>query len=293
MLPAFLVAYVSKLKILVSIGTWLTQRLPFDLASWLIGYWLVGRHWVTTHDAAELLGIPERHVAPSLSQSLRRGHLFSPTKGLYVAVPPEFRSWGAVPAAHFVDPMMRHLGHDYYVCLLSAAETRGFSHQRPQVFQVMTSGRLRDRAFGRVRIEFITSVSTTDRSVDIVNTPTGTMRVSSPEVTVLDLVSFPNASGALFNVATIIGDMLTEDVIDVDRLTEVASGYPASIVQRTGWLLDYMAARVDVELDTGPLVPLASRRRTPSPLDPGLGRTGALDRRWNVIVAAPPDEESS
>src|SRR5665811_2574872 len=65
---------------------------------------------------------------------------------------PEFRSWGAVPAAHFVDPMMRHLGHDYYVCLLSAAEIHGFSHQRPQVFQVMTPARLRARTFGRVRI---------------------------------------------------------------------------------------------------------------------------------------------
>lgn len=31
------------------------------------------------------------------------------------------------------------------------------------------------------------------------------------EATVLDLVSFPQASGALFNVATIIGEMLAED----------------------------------------------------------------------------------
>jgi predicted transcriptional regulator of viral defense system len=119
------------------------------------------------------------------------------------------------------------------------------------------------------------------------------MRVSTPEVTVLDLVSFPNASGALFNVATIIGDMLLEDALDVGRLAEVASDYPASIVQRTGWLLDYMAGRVDVEVDTEPLVLHASSRATPTPLDPGNGRSGDLDRRWNVIVAEYPDEESS
>ena len=263
---------------------------PRELADWLLAR---GRHWVTTTDAAELLGIPERHVAPSLAQSRRRGYLFSPTKGLYVAIPPEFRSWGTVPAAHFVDPMMRHLGHDYYVCLLSAAEIHGFSHQRPQVFQVMTPARLRSRTFGRVRIEFITSVHTSDRPIDVVNTPTGTMRVSTPETTVLDLVSFPNAIGALFNVATIIGDMLAEDALDVGRLAEVASDYPASIVQRTGWLLDYMASQVDVEVDTKPLVRLASLRLTPTPLDPGHGRSGDLDRRWNVIVAEFPDEESS
>ncbi|MEX0826850.1 MAG: type IV toxin-antitoxin system AbiEi family antitoxin [Acidimicrobiia bacterium] len=261
-----------------------------DLADWLLAR---GRHWVTTSEAAKLLSIPKPHVAPSLAQSRRRGHLFSPTKGLYVAIPPEFRSWGAVPAAHFVDPMMRHLGHDYYVCLLSAAEVYGFAHQHPQVFQVMTPTRLRDRVFGRVRIEFITSVRTSDRPVDAVNTPTGTMRVSTRETTILDLVSFPQASGALFNVATIIGEMLAEKVVDVPRLAEVAGDYPASVVQRTGWLLDYMAAQVNVAADTEPLLPLASTRTTPTALDPGYGRSGTLDRRWNVIIAEYPDEESS
>ncbi len=263
---------------------------PRDLADWLLAR---GRHWVTTSEAARLLSIPESHVAPSLAGSRRRGHLFSPTKGLYVAIPPEFRSWGAVPAAHFVDPMMRHLGHDYYVCLLSAAEVHGFAHQRPQVFQVMTSTRLRDRVFGRVRIEFITSVHTSARPVAAVNTPTGTMRVSTRETTVLDLVSFPKASGALFNVATIIGEMLGEKAVDVRRLAEVAAGYPVSVVQRTGWLLDYMAAQVDVAVDAEPLFALASSRTTPTPLDPGYGRSGTLDRRWNVIVAEYPDEEFS
>ncbi|KAA3635648.1 MAG: hypothetical protein DWP92_10645, partial [Armatimonadetes bacterium] len=177
--------------------------------------------------------------------------------------------------------------------LLSAAEIHGFSHQRPQVFQVMTPARLRSRTFGRIRIEFITSAHTSDRPTDVVNTPTGTMRISTPETTVLDLVSFPNASGALFNVATIIGDMLVDDALDINRLAEVASGYPVSIVQRTGWLLDYMARQVDVEVDTEPLVPVASTRVTPTPLDPGHGRSGTLDRRWTVIVAEYPDEESS
>jgi len=104
-----------------------TSPEPRGLADWLLSR---GRRWVTTTEAAELLGIPERHVAPPLAQSRRREYLSSsPTKGLYVAIPPEFRSWGVVPGAHFVDPMMRHLGHDYYVCFLSAAEVHRFSHQ--------------------------------------------------------------------------------------------------------------------------------------------------------------------
>jgi hypothetical protein len=54
-----------------------------------------------------------------------------------------------------------------------------------------------------------------------------------------------------------------------------------------------MAERVDVEVDTEPLLPVASVRATPAPLDPGQGRSGMLDPRWNVIVAEYPEEESS
>lgn len=110
------------------------------------------------------------------------------------------------------------------------------------------------------------------------------MRVSTREATVLDLVSFPAASGALFNVATVIGEMLSENAVEVGRLAEVAAGYPTSIVRRTGWLLDYMAERVDIEADTGPLLALAPSRTTPTPLDPDYGRSGTVDRRWSRRV---------
>lgn len=263
---------------------------PRHLPDWLLAR---GRNSFTTSEAAQLMGVPEHHVAASLASLRHRGQLFSPAKGLYVVVPPEFRSWKVVPASHFVDPMMRHLEHAYYVCLLSAAEIHGYAHQRPQVFQVMTSARLRDREFGRVRIEFFTSRHTQDRPIDEVNTPTGTMSVSTLEATLLDLVSFPNRSGGLFNIATVIGDVLDDDGLDVERLAEAAGGYPASVVQRTGWLVDYMASQLQVEVDTDPLTLVAARRPTPTPLDPSYGRSGTLDQRWNVIVAEYPEEEST
>src|SRR5690606_27098556 len=114
----------------------------------------------------------------------------------------------------------------------------------------MTSARLRDREFGRVRIEFITSRQAADRAVLSMNTPTGTMRISTPEVTILDLVAFPTESGAVHNVATIIGEMLAENAIDIAGLADSAVGYPVSVVQRTGWLIDYMAERMEVSIDT-------------------------------------------
>jgi hypothetical protein len=112
---------------------------------------------------------------------------------------------------------MSHLGHAYYVCLLSAAEAHGFAHQRPQVFQVMTSTRLRDRSLDRVRLSFISSSDVPDRPVVTKNTPTGTMRLSTTEGTALDLVSRPpfdleNLSGAVVFPWDAFGlrDMLVE-----------------------------------------------------------------------------------
>ena len=266
---------------------------PRDLADWLLAR---GRHWVTTGEAAALLGIPEAHVSPTMARWQRQGRLFSPTKGLYVAIPPEFRLWRAVPATHFIDPLMRHLGHPYYVCRLSAAEVHGYAHQRPQVFQVMTTARLRDRAFGRVRIEFSTSRHADARPVVEVNTPTGSMRVSTHETTVLDLVARPDESGALSNVATIIGEMLDDGELDIDQLVTVADGYPASIAQRSGWLLDFMADYVGTQVDTDALHHAVSASASVSGaavlLDPSGPRVGPVDERWNVIVNEDPQPES-
>jgi predicted transcriptional regulator of viral defense system len=257
---------------------------PRDLADWLLAR---GRHWVTTPEVSALLEIPEAHVSPSLARWRAKGQLFSPTKGAYVPIPPEFRSWRAVPAAHFVDPLMRHLGHDYYVALLSAAELHGFAHQRPQVFQVMTPARLRDRAFGRVRLEFVTSAEVPDRPVEVVNTPTGTMRVSTRETTALDLVSLPLQSGGLSNVATILGEMVAEDALDLDRLADLAGRYPAAVALRTGWLLDLVAGTVQREVDLDRLLAAAGNRATPAPLLAHRPRRGRVDDRWHVMVNGP------
>lgn len=263
---------------------------PRDLADWLLSR---GRHSVTTAEASSLLGIPAAHVAPTLARHLAAGFLFSPTKGLYVAIPPQFRSWGAVPAAHFVDAMMDHLGHDYYVCLLSAAELHGFAHQRPQIFQVMTPARLRSRTFGRVRLEFINSVSTPERAVQRINTPTGTIAVSTIETTILDMVANPNLSGSLFNVATILGDMIDEERIDPGVLSDGSAGYPRSVVQRAGWMLDDMSERVGTAIDTAPLHSALGGGTPPTLLDSGGPRTGERDDRWNVIINEHLEEESS
>ena len=87
-----------------------------------------GRHAITTAEVAAYLGVPEPHVRVRLHRLARRGKVFSPARGLWVAVPPSFRSWGTLPGLQFIDALMDHLGREYYVGWLSAAELLSLIH---------------------------------------------------------------------------------------------------------------------------------------------------------------------
>src|SRR6266511_517653 len=173
---------------------------PKDLVDHLLSQ---GRFTFTLEEACGVLGLKYARTVDALSRLRARNEIFSPAKGLYVAVPPEYRSWGVVPGEWFVDAMMRHLGRPYYVALLSAAAIHGASHQAPQVFQVITdrSYLVRKRDVGRIRLRFYSSKSVTVDPTTRITVPSGYVVVGTKETTVVDLVGKPRASGGLSNVA--------------------------------------------------------------------------------------------
>src|SRR6266508_1228496 len=87
-----------------------------------------GVHAFTTEDAAAAAGIGPDSARPALARLVKNKLAFSPARGLYIPIPPEYRSWGAVPAAWFIDSLMAHLERDYYVGYLSAAEVHEAAH---------------------------------------------------------------------------------------------------------------------------------------------------------------------
>jgi len=243
-----------------------------------------GRHWITLPEVAELLAVPREQVPPIMARLRKKRQIFSPTRSAYVPIPAEYRLWGAVPATHFVDPLMAQLKHPYYVGYLSAAEIHGAAHQRPQVFQVVTTVQVRNRSFGRVVLEFIKDVNAVDHPVVLVNTPTGTMRVATPEVTLLDLVGSPRHGGGLSNVATVAADLVALGQLEPEELVRAAKTYPIAVVQRSGWILDHVATLTNTSIVTDPLVEVARARVEPTALDAGGPRSGELDLRWNILV---------
>lgn len=247
------------------------RRLPDELVA----------EGVSTFDVAEAgrrMGLPRPRVHDALKRLADAGEIFSPARGFYVVIPAQYRSWGAVPASWFVDPMMAHLGRRYYVGLLSAAELFGAAHQRPQVFQVVVDKYLPDRSFGRVGMQFVVNQHAGELPTTGINSPTGTMRVSTPEVLALDLASRPLDSGGLDNVATVLVELHEQRPLREPEMLGVAGLYPGGSVRRVGYLLErFCGMRLD-----GVHALAAPAGREPAPLDPSGPRRGHVDKRWNV-----------
>lgn len=237
-----------------------------------------GRYWVTALEAAQLADVPPKHVYPGLQRLRRRGAMFSPTRGLYVVVPPEYRSWRVLPGELFIDAMMRALGRDYYVSLLTAAAMHGAAHQAPQLFQVMVDRHVADRDVERVKLrfyanEYLSQMAVQERQVD-----TGRVRVATRETTVLDLAVHPEHAGGLNNVATVIGEIGDLDITVLARLASVRS---RAVTRRLGWLLE----RFRDDLDPEPLRDLAQPGEGyPTRLVRALPARGPIDDRWGLQI---------
>lgn len=237
-----------------------------------------GRYAATTSEIVELTGADADAVRHGLARLRSQGRVFTPARSFHVMVPPEYRSWGAVPAPWFIDSMMGHLRRDYYVALLSAAALHGASHQAAQVFQVVTARHVEDRDFGRIALRFYRSRFVSRTPTETVNTPTGTMTVSNREGTVVDLVERPRESGGLNNVATIMGEI---GPLDAETLADLSGLRPRTHARRLGWMLSRFRADLDLERLRRLAMPGAGK---PSLLAAGGARRGAVDQGWGVRV---------
>lgn len=195
-----------------------------------------GRYTFTPADVRAGLTKSDVAIANALRRFTKRGRVATPRRGFYVIVPTEYRAAGAPPPSWFIDDLMSYLGQPYYVGLLTAAALHGASHQQPMVFQVVTDRPTRPAISGRIRAEFRMSRSVESTPVADVQTETGSMRVSTPEATSIDLVRFSAACGGWSNVATLLAELAKQ--IDPERLCSLAAGTKTPEIQRLGFLLD-------------------------------------------------------
>lgn len=152
------------------------------------------------------------------------------------------RSNAGAPRTPAINDLMTAMAVPYYVGMLSAAAQHGAAHHAPQEFQVVTDRYVRPIVVGRAKVRFFTSKFVSDAAATNVKTPTGTMRISTPETTVVDLVRFSKAAGQLDNVATVVAE-LSSSLNPKKLLAAVKLVGDVPNAQRLGYILDHVGAR--------------------------------------------------
>lgn len=241
-----------------------------------------GRYFFSSADARDALGVSAEATKVALHRLSHQGLVSSPARGYYVVVPPEYHALGCLPAEQFVPSLMERLGLRYYGGLLTAAQYHGAAHQRPQEFQVCLEQARRPLACSRVRVAFIVRKRLHDVPVQSVNTPRGTLLISTAEATALDLVGYPHRAGGLNQVATVLGELAER--LDADKLVAVAVTAPPAWSQRLGYVLE----RVDAAEKAAPLKAWvqAHAHRSAVLLAGAKSSSGARDKGWKIVINA-------
>jgi predicted transcriptional regulator of viral defense system len=197
-----------------------------------------GRVSFTIGEALEELGISRPSFLKAAARLQKEKLLYSPRHGFYVAVPPQYRSWGSPPPAWYIDQLMQAKGRRYYVGLLKAAEYHGASHQAVMEFQVVTDKQIPKIRAGRSLIAFYyrKDFAPIEQAIADQKTDTGRMKISSPELTAFDLVRYAHAAGGIDAIATVLNELQRK--MDAVALRALAAKSERSIVQRLGYLLE-------------------------------------------------------
>lgn len=248
-----------------------------------------GRYTFTREEAAQRLGTSSAATYMSLHRLVKAKRLVMPRSGFYVIVDPQHKVAGALPPEWFIDPLMKDMARPYYAGLLSAAQLHGAAHHRPQEFQIVIPNRAtRPVQAGNVLIRFHGKGPFDRSQTQEVKTPTGILKVSTPETTAWDLVRYFKAAGGLENVATVLSELAEK--LNGAKLRDTLKQHGEIVVaQRLGYLLDRLGQR---KLSDS-LVDWVRKKSTLRPFDPTAPIIGASEsRKWNLMVNARVEPEA-
>ncbi|MBY0471529.1 type IV toxin-antitoxin system AbiEi family antitoxin [bacterium] len=258
------------------------QNKPTSLAQLVDSYQSSGKYTFLRDEAITALGLSKQAIKKAVERLVAKQRLAVPRRGFYVIVPLEYRQAEAPPPIWFIDDLMRFHGCSYYVGLLSAAAIHGAAHQQPQEFQVIAPIQLRQLNVGRARIRFFTKQQMKHTPIQEVKTETGSMRVSTPEATALDLVRYMENAGHLNHVATVLSELA--DRLDAGKLISAAEQEPElAHVQRLGYLLDQVGVSASLSTQLAEWITKKKPTSTALRADKPTARQ-PTDRKWKVRV---------
>lgn len=249
-----------------------------------------GQRVFTIDDILMEFKVSRNYARVALHRLIQSGDIVSPAKSFYVIVPPEYQTYGCIPAEQLIPLLMKHLNTDYYVAVLSAGLFYGATHQKPARFQVMSNKRMNSNlVFGDVEIDFIYKKSLSDLPTKDFVVDTGYLKVASPELTAIDLLNYPRHAGGLNHIATVFSELA--EALDPIKLVELAEKVNATYqLQRIGYILeqiDVMDENRKGEIINTLEVYLKGKMKFYIPIASEVGKTGyPRCKKWKIIENA-------
>jgi predicted transcriptional regulator of viral defense system len=184
--------------------------------------------------------MPSNNIRNTLYRLSKKKKIQSVWRDFYAVILPEYGLKGVAPPIEYIDQLMKFLGNDYYIALLTAAALQGAAHQAPMEFFIITNSRiLRDKQKGDVKINFVTKKNIPTQYITQIMVSSGYVNISCPELTAFDLVIYEKNVGGINRVATVLSELaetLNFENIDIEFLKSLN----VAIIQRLGYLLDLL-----------------------------------------------------
>jgi len=262
------------------------------LSSYVTDLLAAGRISFTRDEAIRALDVKPRGFLKAAERLQKKGALVNPRHGFYLVVPPQYLSRGAPPPPWYIDDLMKHEGRSYYVGLLKAAELHGATHQAVMQFQIVTDKRIPTIRVGRSMLTFFyrRDMHSVVSALLDQKTDTGRMKMSSPELTALDLLRYPHAAGTIDAIASILSDL--GEKLKSELLLKLAPAFERSVIQRLGYLLEHLHHRSTAEglhAYLQQMKPLSWIDLDPGRASVKSAKPVERNARWNVLVRHQPE----
>lgn len=240
-----------------------------------------GKHFFSKQVALAELGINENQFRYQAYRLSKKKALKRLVRDFYMIIPAEYQALGSLPPHWIVDPLLKYLGKNYYIGLLSAASLYGTTEQQPMTFQVIVNRATRTIKLPRGTIDFHVKHHCDRSQIDRITTPTGYANISTKEQTVIDLVRYYVASGGLSNVTLVMKDLAKEcDTKEFEKA--VSKEESTASLQRLGYLFEFVSQR---QLATIVAQELSRRDHFYVLLRPDVQeKTGQRLARWKLIL---------
>jgi len=241
-----------------------------------------GRFSVTLSELKESFSISEKALHQNLYRLKAKNQIAQIRQGFYVIIPPEYSHRGVIPLYLYANELMKYLNREYYLGLFTAAVLHGAAHQQPMEYQIITKKpALRFIKNEKLGIYFFTKSKWGNDDIIEKKTDAGFVKVSSPELTALDLIYYNDKIGGINRLLPILDELAEE--IKPSKLFKTAQRYnQTTTIQRLGFIFGEVLSFDEFTKQLKKV--LKERNYFNIPLSiTSKNKEGEIDKSWRII----------